>query len=167
MNPGVTIRPLGPADAEACDRIIASLPYHFGDSAGRAECAEAVRSRPGLVACLEGRPVGFLTVERHGPESAEITWLAVEDAGRGRGIGTALVRELCRRLRGDGCRLMLVHTLAESLPEPGVVDGYARTRAFYRRLGFISAREYPDLWPSSPAQLFVLPLGPALPGESP
>lgn len=44
--------------------------------------------------------------------------------------------------------------------EGGVVDGYNRTRAFYRALGFIAAREYPTLWPDSPAMLFVLPLAP-------
>jgi hypothetical protein len=42
--------------------------------------------------------------------------------------------------------------------EPGVVDGYNRTRAFYRSVGFIPARELPNLWPSHPALLFAMPL---------
>jgi len=50
----VTIRPLEAADAEACDAIVASLPYHFGLEEGRRECAAAVRSQRGLVAEREG-----------------------------------------------------------------------------------------------------------------
>lgn len=46
----VEVRALRPADAEACDAIVASLPYHFGQEDGRAECARKVRSQPGLVA---------------------------------------------------------------------------------------------------------------------
>ena len=38
------VRPLTAADAEACDAIVLSLPYHFGDEAGRADCAAAARS---------------------------------------------------------------------------------------------------------------------------
>ena len=42
--------------------------------------------------------------------------------------------------------------------EPGVVDGYDRTRAFYRSVGFIPARELPNLWPNHPALLLAMPL---------
>ena len=36
--------------------------------------------------------------------------------------------------------------------------GYQRTRAFYRSVGFLPARELPDLWPGNKALLLVLPL---------
>jgi hypothetical protein len=42
-------RPLTPDDADACEAIVASLPYHFGDADGRAACAEAGRTSAGLV----------------------------------------------------------------------------------------------------------------------
>jgi len=154
----VVIRRLHPTDGPACDRVILSLPYHFGHEGGRQQCAEAVRTGDGLAAVLDGEVVGFLTVERCGAESAEITWLAVEMAHRRRGIGRALVARLVSLLRGEGRRVLLVHTASSRQDETGVTDGYAGTRAFYRRLGFVEAREYPDLWPASPAVLFVLPL---------
>ena len=157
----VEVRPLSAADADACDAVIRSLPYHFGDEAGRRECARAVRASDGLVAVLDGRVVGFLTVQRHFETSAEITWMAVHAAHRGRGVGRALIERLCRELRAEGRRLLLVMTLAASHDEGDVADGYARTRAFYRALGFIPAREFArgTLWPNSPALLLVLPLG--------
>ena len=34
-----------------------------------------------------------------------------------------------------------------------------RTRAFYRSVGFVPARELPDLWPGDKALLLAMPLG--------
>jgi hypothetical protein len=53
----------------------------------------------------------------------------------------------------------LVLELLQLEAEPGVVDGYGRTRAFYRSVGFIPARELPNLWPNQKALLFAMPLG--------
>jgi hypothetical protein len=33
--PGVAIRPLAAGDADRCDQIVASPPYHFGQAEGR------------------------------------------------------------------------------------------------------------------------------------
>jgi hypothetical protein len=75
--PEVHIRPLRRTDAERCDLIVASLPYHFGQEDGRRACAQAVRSQSGLVAVLDDTVVGFLTLQRHFDHAAEITWMAV------------------------------------------------------------------------------------------
>jgi hypothetical protein len=71
----------------ACDEIVRSLPYHFGDPGGRRECAQAVRGSAGLVAVRDGRVVGFLTVIHHFEASSEITWMAVHAGHRDRGSG--------------------------------------------------------------------------------
>ena len=149
------IRPLVPEDGEACDAIIASLPYHFGEEGGIAECARAVRESHGLVAEVGAAVVGFLTLDRHLDASAEITWMAVRADARGGGIGTGLIDALSAQLRAESRSLLLVLTLAERALEPGVADGYARTRAFYRSCGFVDAREFTELWPNAPALLMV------------
>ena len=157
-GPGVTIRPLEAADAPACDAIIRSLPYHFGDPDGQRQCAEAVRASPGLVAVRDDRVVGFLTVAHKFESASEITWMAVHARHRGQGMGRALVDRLTGQLRGEGRRLLLVLTVSSLDEEPGVDDGYQRTRAFYRSVGFLPARELPDLWPGDKALLLVMPL---------
>jgi ribosomal protein S18 acetylase RimI-like enzyme len=154
------IRPLVAGDAPSCDAVIASLPYHFGNEDGRRECAEAVRGSAGLVAVEGERVVGFLTVAHHFPETSEITWMAVHADRRGQGIGRALMRQLTGDLRRQGRRLLLVLTVSELEEEPGIDDGYGRTRAFYRSVGFVPARELPDLWPGDKALLLAMPLGP-------
>jgi hypothetical protein len=42
--------------------------------------------------------------------------------------------------------------------EPGIGDRYHRTRAFYRSVGLVPARELPDLWPDGKALLLAMPL---------
>jgi ribosomal protein S18 acetylase RimI-like enzyme len=135
------IRPLTLADAEACDAVVLTLPYHFGNEAGRADCARAVRSQDGLVAVDEGEVAGFLTLERHDPRSAEITWMAVRADRRRQGFGRRLIERAIDDLAADGVELLSVLTMAESEPEERETDNYADTRAFYRSLGFVPLRE--------------------------
>jgi GNAT superfamily N-acetyltransferase len=163
----LAIRRLAAADAPACDEIVRSLPYHFGDPDGRRECAEAVRRDAGLVALGRGRVIGFLTVVHHFEATSEITWMAVHAGHRGRGVGRALIRRLTDQLRAEGRRLLLVLTVSSLEEEPGVTDGYQRTRAFYQAVGFLPARELPNLWPGDKALLLAMPLDGARPTRDP
>jgi ribosomal protein S18 acetylase RimI-like enzyme len=122
------VRQLRRVNADACDRIVASLPYRFGNADGRRECARAVRSQPGLVA-VDGTVAGFLTVLWHFERAAEITWMAVHARHRRRGIGLALLERLCEDLAAEGRRL-LVLTVSPSDEGWGPPDGYQATRAF-------------------------------------
>jgi GNAT superfamily N-acetyltransferase len=135
------IRPLAPADAEACDAIVLTLPYHFGNEGGRAECARAVRTQDGLVAVEEGQVVGFLTLARNDPLSAEITWMAVRADRRRHGLGRKLIEHAAGDLAREGVRFLCVLTAADSEPDWRETDNYADTRAFYRALGFVALRE--------------------------
>ncbi len=111
------------------------------------------------MAVRDGQVVGFLTVTHHFEAASEITWMAVHARHRGQGVGRALIDRLTGQLRDQGRRLLLVLTVSSLEAEPGVTDGYQRTRAFYRSVGFLPARELPDLWPGNKAPLLVLPLG--------
>src|SRR5438093_548997 len=104
------------------------------------------------------------TPRRHGPPGRGA------GSSRARPVARAFVYgapgaagRLCRELGAEGRRLLRAMTLAASRDEGDVADGYGRTRAFYRALGFIPAREFPTYWPTSPALLLVLPLEPAAP----
>jgi GNAT superfamily N-acetyltransferase len=151
------IRPLDPSDSAACDGIVASLPDWFGLEAGIRECAEAVRTQPGLVAEVEGEVRGFLTIARPYPQTPEISWMAVHARDRRQGVGRALIMALTDQLRTQGDRLVLVKTLSDRTdagPE------YAETRAFYLAMDFVPVAELdldpPD--PENPIQLLALPL---------
>jgi GNAT superfamily N-acetyltransferase len=94
-----------------------------------------VRRQDGLAAVAGADVVGFLTWRPWYRASREITWMAVHDARRGGGVGSALPDRLAADSAGVA-RYLVVTTLAEATPEPGVDDGYARTRRFYERNGF-------------------------------
>src|SRR5262245_23414459 len=108
------VRALTSSDAETCDQIILSLPHHFGHEGGRKACAQAVRSSEGWVAVLDGRVVGFLTIEPHFATTVEITWMAVQVELHGQGIGRTLIDHLRQAMQARACRLLLVATLAPS-----------------------------------------------------
>ncbi len=129
--------------AAACDAVIASLPYFFGDPAGARDCADAVRSQRGWVALVDGAVAGFITLHPHFPESAEITWMAVHADHRRSGIGRLLIDAACAGAAAAGARMLCVLTLGPSVPEPpeSAADNYESTRRFYRRMGFVPLRE--------------------------
>jgi predicted N-acetyltransferase YhbS len=141
----VALRPLTPGDAAACDAIVASLPYHFGDEDGRAMCARAVRDSPGLVAEADGEVVGFVTWKRWYGNSVEVTWMAVHAVRRRQGIGGRLIDELAGSVAGEA-RFLVVTTLSEATPEPDEPDSYAGTRAFYGSHGFEPVWEPAGWW---------------------
>ena len=68
----------------------------------------------------------------------DLYWLAVDAAAQGKGIGTALVREVERELRDRGARMLLVET--SSRPD------YSDTRAFYARCGYTEAARIRDFY---------------------
>jgi GNAT superfamily N-acetyltransferase len=138
----VNIRIVGlePQHAAACDAVIASLPYFFGDPTGIRDCAEAVRTQRGWVALIDGALAGFLTLHPHFDDSAEITWMAVGADRRRSGIGRALIDAACAGAAADGARMLCVLTLGPSVPEDAT-DNYEGTRRFYRANGFVPLRE--------------------------
>ena len=77
----------------------------------------------------------------------EITWLAVHSERRRRGVGTRLVERLAQLATEERMRFLLVTTLSASVPDdPGVVDGYEQTRAFYERRRFMQFWEPTGWW---------------------
>jgi hypothetical protein len=54
-----------------------------------------------------------------------------------------------------------VLTVSPSDEGPEPPDGYQATRAFYRAMGFVLARDLPGLWDADTAVLLVRPLRPA------
>ena len=78
-----------------------------------------------LVACSEGRVVGFAyaELERMTDGTFNLLAIAVDPGVQGAGIGTTLVAGLMSHLRQQGGRIVIVETSS--------LDEYADTRSFY------------------------------------
>jgi GNAT superfamily N-acetyltransferase len=92
-----------------------------------------------LGAELDGRLSGWIC---WGPTPCtlgtyDLYWMAVDPALHGTGIGTALVEEMERRLRGRA-RLVVVETAGR--------PDYQPTRAFYEHRGYAATARIPDFY---------------------
>jgi GNAT superfamily N-acetyltransferase len=148
-------RELRTSDAQACDEVVLSLPTFFGHEGGRQDCARAVRTQRGWVACENDEIVGFVTVAPSTQETLEITWMAVRQDKRRHGIGQLLIG----RVASETEQPLLVLTAGPSSPEPDADphDNYEGTRRFYRKMGFVPVKELtPSGW-AQPALLLLRP----------
>ena len=136
-------------------RILATVPEWFGIEAANAEYIAAARSKETWsVRDLAGRVVGITLVDRHFPHVAEIHLMVVDREVHGTGGGTAMLAAIEADAIGCGVRLLEVKTLGASHADAG----YARTRHFYEKFGFLALEET-DLWgEDSPCLIMVKPL---------
>jgi GNAT superfamily N-acetyltransferase len=153
--PEIVIAPT--RDVDASYQIAARLPDYFTESGLKALRADLARGEP-YGAFVGGHLVGFTLYKEINPEAVEMAWLAVDREHWSHGVGTKLVTEILRQLAGH-YRACEVKTLAATVSDPG----YARTRRFYAKLGFIPLEvidPYPGWEPGNPCQIMVRFLGP-------
>lgn len=131
-----------------CRTILAALPHWFGIPDSVEHYVEVADRSPTVIASLEDRAVGLLTLVRHSPYAAEVYVMGVLPDLHRKGIGKALLRYAEGMLAADGVEFLQVKTLSPSKPDAG----YEVTRAFYLRCGFRPLEEFPKLWdPDNPA----------------
>lgn len=137
---------------EAAEQLLATVPEWFGRPESNADYLEAARSKETwTVRDHEGAVVGLTLVDRHFPHVAELHLMVVDRAHHGQGVGTAMVQALEEDGMQRGVRLLQVKTLGASHPD----EGYARTRHFYERVGFLPLEET-DLWGDDTPCLFMV-----------
>ncbi len=122
--------------------------FTSGNGSGRPERSEGPALAPGGMADYEflgafddeDQLLGYACF---GPTPStegtyDLYWLAVDPAAQGCGTGRALVREVERSLVGRHARLLAVETSSR--------EGYAQTREFYARCGYLEAARVRDFY---------------------
>jgi ribosomal protein S18 acetylase RimI-like enzyme len=152
------VRRFRAGDAPAAVAIIRGLPDYFTDDVpARAE--QDAASHEAWVVTDSGTVAGFAVAARKSPGGAEILWIAVDAARRGRGHGTALLGHVLEHLGAAGVSVVEVKTLDGSAG----YQPYEATRAFYERNGFIhidTIDPLPGWQPGNPAAIYVTALRP-------
>ncbi len=136
-------------------RLLGTVPEWFGQPESNAEYIEAARSKETwTVRDAAGEVVGVTLVDRHFPHVVEIHLIVVDRGAHGSGVGSAMLAAIEADAIGRGVKLLEVKTLGPSHPD----EGYARTRHFYEKWGFLALEET-ELWgEGNPCLIMVKPL---------
>lgn len=144
------IRRLRSADGVGCEQIARALPGWFGIEEEIRNLRRAAETSEGFVATIEGKVVGFVTLQTEFPESMELTWMAVDPLAYRQGVGRELIEAAIHLAQVREVELLLVKTLADMHSSPK----YAQTRRFYEAMGFRRLTVLPEHW--NPANLCLL-----------
>ena len=152
------VRRLAAGEAPALAAIVRGLPEYFTDDVpGKVE--HDADSHEAWVITDDGTITGFVIAARKSPRGAEILWIAVDAARRGRGLGTKLLGHILDHLATNGISVVEAKTLDRS----SGYRPYEATRAFWERNGFVHIDTIDPLprWePGNPAAIYVAALCP-------
>jgi GNAT superfamily N-acetyltransferase len=153
MNNMLGIRRFAAGDASAAVAIVRGLPDYFTDDVPAKVQRDAARHDAWVIAD-SGTVAGFAVAARKSPGGAEILWIAIDAAHRGRGHGTRLLGHVLDYLATAGISVVEAKTLDRS----SGYRPYEATRAFWERNGFIhidTIDPLPDWPPGNPAAIYV------------
>ena len=138
------LRVAGPLTGQSnvCEPILRALPDWFGLEASTQACITQTDRLPTFVAIMDDTTVGFLTLKQHSGAAAEIVVMGVLPRHHRQGIGRALIERAQDDLRCAGTSFLQVKTLSARHPDPY----YARTREFYKAMGFVELEEFTEIW---------------------
>jgi ribosomal protein S18 acetylase RimI-like enzyme len=155
----IEVRAAGPADVEGAVAVLAALPGFFTPDTHEELRHSWSDDRAWVAVEGDAGVIGFVSVRRRHPKSAEITFAAVLADRQGTGVGTRLVDAALGALASDGVVLVEVKTLDASAP----YEPYVATRAFWAARGFHQIDcidPLPGWGPGNPAAILVAALRP-------
>ncbi|OGK40452.1 hypothetical protein A3F34_03120 [Candidatus Roizmanbacteria bacterium RIFCSPHIGHO2_12_FULL_44_10] len=138
--------------SDEADQIAEKLPDYFNEE-GLRKIKIATQEDILFGAFIGDQMVGFAIYKELNPEAIETTWLGVLPDFHNQKVGSLLMEKSLKEM-AKRYKVCEVKTLSEINPDPG----YARTRNFYKKLGFIpleTIHPYPDWGDGSPCQIFV------------
>lgn len=132
---------------------IAKKNSHFFNSGGLKTMGQDFKTGDLFGAFDKQRMIGFISFKELNDKAVELSWMAVEPEYQRTGVGTSLVNEGLKLLSKKYI-ICETKTLSEIDPD----TEYARTRKFYKKLGFIpleTISPYKDWGKDNPCQIFV------------
>jgi len=154
----LAVRRFTAEDAPAVTTIIRGLSDYFTDDVP-AQAERDAASHEAWVISDSETVSGFAVAARKSSAGAEILWIAVDAARRGRGHGTKLLGHVLDHLAANGISVVEAKTLDRS----SGYRPYEATRAFWERNGFVhidTIDPLPGWEPGNPAAIYVAALCP-------
>jgi ribosomal protein S18 acetylase RimI-like enzyme len=134
------------------EKILRALPEWFGQEDSTLQYIKDADTMPSMLAKDGDDVVGFITIRKHFPETAEMHCLGVLPTYHRTGIGRQLVAALENYLKKEGIKFLQVKTISADSSD----EAYAKTRKFYIGVGFSPLEVFPTLWDkTNPCLLLV------------
>lgn len=124
------------------DEILHKLPNWFGIESSIQEYMKDVRDKIFYAAISHGKVIGFICLRHVNPFTAELFLVGILEEFHRQGIGCMLIGAAEEYLTKNEYKFFMVKTVGDSSDDLY----YARTRAFYRNVGFFPLDEFKEIW---------------------
>jgi len=124
------------------EKILRSLHQWFGIESSTLEYIAGVSELDFRSLHVAGESVGFVALEKHNTNTAEIYVMGILPEYHGNGYGHNLISEVSVSLAKQGFSYLMVKTLADTHPDLN----YTKTRKFYEKIGFVPLQVLNELW---------------------
>ena len=128
--------------AEYTNYILRLLPEWFGIEESLVHYVETVNKYPYWAAFDQDNCIGFFSGKIHYNRTGDIYVCGIDPKYHGKGIGTSLYKELEKYFMKKGCEYVMVKTISDKDPD----EYYAKTRAFYKKVGFKELVTLTEMW---------------------
>jgi N-acetylglutamate synthase-like GNAT family acetyltransferase len=118
------------------------LPAWFGIEEAIVQYMADIDHLPTFLSLEQDEVIGFLSIKKHFPTSAELLGMGVRPNAHRKGLGRALLHQAEVWLKEQEVEYLHVKTLGPSCSD----ENYAKTRAFYLAMGFTPLEEFPQIW---------------------
>jgi len=129
------------AKSQICEKILRSLPDWFGIESAILDYIKDVQKME-TWAAVDSDIVGFLSLNKHNQQTAEIHVMGLLPDHHGKKIGSKLIQAAEESLLSQKYKFLTVKTLSEKRPN----ESYDKTRKFYLSYGFTPIEEFLTLW---------------------
>ena len=125
-----------------CNIILRSLPKWFGIESAIIDYVDDVKTMDTWAAYFENELVGFISINKHNPSTAEIHVIGVLETFQNKGVGKILILEAEKHLAEQAVKYLTVKTLSELRCD----ENYEKTRRFYIKMAFSPVEVFKTLW---------------------
>jgi len=123
-------------------KILCGLPKWFGIPESTAEYVKESSKMPFWAVYDNEKVVGFVALKKTSEYTSEIYVMGIHEKYHRKGIGKALFQVCYDYCKENDVEFLQVKTLDYSSPD----ENYAKTREFYKALGFRELECFPELW---------------------
>jgi len=137
-----------------CGSLISDLPEWFGQEAANRKYVAQIADLQTFGAFSGKICLGLIALRPHFRDTLEIWWMGVRPEYHRQGIGRSLMDQATAYGREMHHRELILMTVSELSDDAG----YARTRAFYRCMGFRPLLRFNENDSVSPMMWMIKPL---------